>query len=106
MIPDELPISTIAGLERILDDQREVRECLRRKSLTDEESQLLRIVEQLAEQVSQLTQVQNPRRTANTAGMNNELMDNPLDSALHGRADALADLVSIPPAIRAGVGGR
>lgn len=106
MIPDELLIPTIADLEQVLDDQPKVREYLCRRSLTDEERQLLRIVEQLAEQVSRLTQVQNPRPTANTAGTNKELMDSPLDSALHGRADALADLMRILPAIRAGVDGR
>ncbi len=106
MIFDELHIPTIADLEQVLGDQPEVRECLRRRLLTDEECQLLRTVERLTEQASRLTQVQNPRPTANTAGVNNELMNSPLDSALHGRADALADLVRIRPAIRAGVGGR
>ena len=55
-MPDELLIPTIADLERILDENPQIRESIRRKLLTDEERQLPRIVEQLAEQVSRLTQ--------------------------------------------------
>ena len=55
-MPDEMLIPTIADLERILDENPAIRESLRRKLLTDEERQLPRIVEQLAENVSQLTQ--------------------------------------------------
>ena len=47
VIPDELPIPTIADLGRVLDDHPEIRGSLRRKLLTDEERRLPVIVEQL-----------------------------------------------------------
>ncbi len=53
---DELAIPTIADLERILDEHPEIRERLRRKLLTDEERELPRVVERLAEQMRQMAQ--------------------------------------------------
>ena len=53
---DQLAIPTIADLERILDEHPEIRERLRRKLLTDEERELPRVVERLAEQMRQMAQ--------------------------------------------------
>ena len=55
-MPEDLPIPTIADFERVLDENPQIRESIRRKLLTDEERELPRIVEQLTEQVRQLTQ--------------------------------------------------
>ena len=52
----ELEIRTVADLERILDENPQIRESIRRKLLTDEERALPRVVEQLAEEVRRLTQ--------------------------------------------------
>jgi hypothetical protein len=53
---NDLEIRTIADLERIIDENPDIRERLRRKLLTDEERALPRIVQQLAEEVRQLAQ--------------------------------------------------
>ncbi len=56
MTPPDLYISTIADIERVIDEYPDVRESLRRKLLTDEERQLPQLVAQLTEQVNKLTQ--------------------------------------------------
>ena len=55
MQPD-LEIHTIADLERIIDENPDIRENLRRKFLTDEERELPRTVNTLTEEVRNLTQ--------------------------------------------------
>lgn len=55
-MPHDLEIRTIADLERVLDENPDIRESIRRKLLTDEERALPRIVGQLAEEVRRLTQ--------------------------------------------------
>lgn len=55
-MPDELIIRTMADFERVLDENPQIRENIRRKLLTDEERELPRTVESLVEQVSRLTQ--------------------------------------------------
>ena len=56
---DELIIRTMADFERVLDENPQIRENIRRKLLTDEERKLPRIVESLVDQVSRLTQAVN-----------------------------------------------
>ena len=53
---DALIIRNMADFERVLDENPQIRESIRRKLLTDEERELPRIVESLADQVSRLTQ--------------------------------------------------
>ncbi len=53
---ENFPITSIADLERILDENREIRERLRRRMLTDEERELPRIVERLAAETTRLTE--------------------------------------------------
>ena len=53
---DELIIQTMADFERILDENPDIRESIRRKLLTDDERELPRIVASLTTQVSRLTQ--------------------------------------------------
>ena len=52
---EELFIPTIADFERVLDENPEIRERIRRKLLTDEERELPRVVANLADQVNRLT---------------------------------------------------
>ena len=56
MTSPDLYIPTIADLERVIDENPDVRESLRRKLLTDEERQLPQLVAQLTEQVNKLAQ--------------------------------------------------
>ncbi len=73
---DEEHIETIADFERVLDEDPDARERIRRKLLTDEERDLPRIVESLAGQISRLTEAVTEgftRMTEEQAGMREEV---------------------------------
>ncbi len=87
---EQLFIPTIADLERILDEHPEIRESLRRKLLTDDERQLPKVVERLADNLAQLTRTVADgfaEASADRAAIRKEMAD--------GFAEASADRAAI-----------